>query len=46
MVGKTDLAIFKDGIIRHTAVIPYGKNVITEDIKRVVLYENRRNSKS
>ena len=31
--GTTDLAIFKDGIIRHTAVIPYGGNVITEDIK-------------
>ena len=31
--GTTDLAIFKDGIIRHTAVIPVGGNVITEDIK-------------
>lgn len=31
--GTTDLAIFKNGIIRHTAVIPYGGNVITEDIK-------------
>ncbi len=31
--GTTDLAIFKDGIIRHTAVIPFGGNVITEDIK-------------
>ncbi|MFD0933515.1 cell division protein FtsA [Psychroflexus salinarum] len=31
--GTTDLAIFKDGIIRHTAVIPLGGNVITEDIK-------------
>lgn len=31
--GTTDLAIFKDGLIRHTAVIPFGGNVITEDIK-------------
>ncbi|MDG3581046.1 cell division protein FtsA [Galbibacter pacificus] len=31
--GTTDLAIFKDGIIRHTAVIPFGGNVVTEDIK-------------
>ncbi len=31
--GTTDLAIFKDGIIRHTSVIPFGGGVITEDIK-------------
>jgi cell division protein FtsA len=31
--GTTDLAIFKDGIIRHTAVIPQGGNIITTDIK-------------
>lgn len=31
--GTTDLAIFHEGIIRHTAVIPFGGNVITEDIK-------------
>src|SRR5210317_455270 len=31
--GTTDLAIFKDGNIRHTAVIPFGGNVITDDIK-------------
>ena len=31
--GTTDVAIFKEGIIRHTAVIPFGGNVITEDIK-------------
>ena len=30
--GTTDLAIFKDGLIRHTAVIPFGGNVITKDI--------------
>ena len=29
----TDWAIFKDGIIRHTAVVPFGGNVITDDIK-------------
>jgi cell division protein FtsA len=31
--GTTDMAIFQDNIIRHTAVIPLGGNVITEDIK-------------
>jgi len=31
--GTTDLAIFHEGIIRHTAVIPFGGNVITDDIK-------------
>ncbi|MGA0402085.1 MAG: cell division protein FtsA [Flavobacteriaceae bacterium] len=31
--GTTDLAVFKDGIIRHTSVIPFGGNIITEDIK-------------
>src|ERR1017187_7884769 len=31
--GTTDVALFQDGIIRHTAVIPFGGNVITEDIK-------------
>lgn len=31
--GTTDLAIFKDNIIRHTAVLPFGGNIITSDIK-------------
>ncbi|PID89732.1 MAG: cell division protein FtsA [Bacteroidia bacterium] len=31
--GTTDLAVYLDGAIRHTAVIPYGGNVITTDIK-------------
>lgn len=31
--GTTDVAIFQDGIIRHTAVIPLGGNILTEDIK-------------
>jgi cell division protein FtsA len=31
--GTTDITIFQDGIIRHTAVIPFGGNVITRDIK-------------
>ena len=31
--GTTDVAIFKDGIIRHTAVVPHGGNIITNDIK-------------
>jgi cell division protein FtsA len=31
--GTTDIAIFQDGIIRHTSVIPFGGNIITDDIK-------------
>ena len=31
--GTTDIAIFQDGIIRHTSVIPLGGNIITDDIK-------------
>lgn len=31
--GTTDIAIFKDNIIRHTAVIPFGGNVVSEDVK-------------
>ncbi|MEO1626430.1 MAG: cell division protein FtsA [Bacteroidota bacterium] len=31
--GTTDITIFQEGIIRHTAVIPFGGNVITADIK-------------
>ncbi len=31
--GTTDIAVFYDDIIRHTAVIPFGGNVVTGDIK-------------
>lgn len=31
--GTTDIAIFYENIIRHTAVIPLGGNIITADIK-------------
>lgn len=31
--GTTDIAIFQDGIIRHTAVVPLGGDVLTEDVK-------------
>ena len=31
--GTTDITIFQEGIIRHTAVIPFGGHVITKDIK-------------
>ncbi len=30
--GTTDIAIFKESKIQHTAVIPFGGNIITEDI--------------
>lgn len=32
--GTTDIAVFYDSIIYHTAVIPYGGNIITEDIRQ------------
>lgn len=32
--GTTDIAIFYDNIIRHTAVVPFGGNIITSDIKQ------------
>lgn len=31
--GTTDIAIYYDGVLRHTAVIPFGGYVITKDIK-------------
>ncbi len=31
--GTTDIAIFQDNIIRWTAVIPFGGDIITEDVK-------------
>lgn len=31
--GTTDITIFQEGIVRHTAVIPFGGNIITKDIK-------------
>lgn len=32
--GTTDIAIFQDHVIRHTAVIAMGGNIVTEDIKK------------
>ncbi len=31
--GTTDITVFHEDIIRHTAVIPFGGNVVTSDIK-------------
>ena len=31
--GTTDITIFQEGIIRHTAVVPFGGDVVTKDIK-------------
>lgn len=39
--GTTDIAIFHDKNIRHTAVIPFGGNIITEDIKEGCSILNR-----
>jgi cell division protein FtsA len=40
--GTTDLIVYKDYTIVHTAVIPFGGNVITEDIKTMcsIKYED------
>lgn len=32
--GTTDIAVFQDNLIRHTAVIPFGGNILTSDIKQ------------
>lgn len=32
--GTTDVAIFIEGVIGHTAVIPFGGEIVTEDIKK------------
>lgn len=43
--GTTDVAIFHEGIIRHTAVIPFGGNSITEDIREgCVVMKNQAES--
>jgi cell division protein FtsA len=39
--GTTDLAIYYDNIIRHTAVVPFGGNVVTQDIKEGCAILNR-----
>jgi cell division protein FtsA len=31
--GTTDIAIFENHVIRHTAVIPFGGNIISEDLR-------------
>jgi cell division protein FtsA len=31
--GTTDVAVYYENVIRHTAVIPFGGNVVTKDIK-------------
>ena len=41
--GTTDLAIFKDGIIRHTSVIPFGGNILLpKTSKKVVLLSKNK----
>ena len=40
--GTTDIAIFYDNIIRHTAVIPFGGNIITTDIKQGCMVMNHQ----
>jgi cell division protein FtsA len=40
--GTTDIAIIHEGIIRHTAVIPLGGNIITADIKEGCMVMNNQ----
>jgi cell division protein FtsA len=40
--GTTDVAIFHENIIRHTAVIPFGGNIITSDIKQGCMVMNHQ----
>jgi cell division protein FtsA len=40
--GTTDVAVYYDSIIRHTAVIPFGGNVVTKDIKEGCAILNRQ----
>ena len=39
--GTTDIAVFYDGILRHTAVIPFGGEIITKDIKEAYKILNK-----
>ncbi|MFT7588259.1 MAG: cell division protein FtsA [Limisphaerales bacterium] len=40
--GTTDIAIFQDGIIRHTKVIPLGGNIVTQDVKEGCMIMNKQ----
>ena len=40
--GTTDIAVYFDDVIRHTAVIPFGGNVVTMDIKEGCSILNRQ----
>jgi len=40
--GTTDVAVYYDSIVRHTAVIPFGGNVVTKDIKEGCAILNRQ----
>lgn len=31
--GTTDITLFQDGVLRHSAVVPFGGSIITRDIK-------------
>jgi cell division protein FtsA len=43
--GTTDIAIFYDNIIRHTAVIPFGGNIVTNDIKQgLMVFHNKQSN--
>ncbi|MDR3245201.1 MAG: cell division protein FtsA [Prevotellaceae bacterium] len=45
--GTTDLIVYNGGVVRHTAVIPFGGNSITEDLQKgcAILYEKAEETK-
>lgn len=43
--GTTDIAVFYEGTLRHTAVIPFGGNIITNDIKEAYKILNKHAEK-
>ncbi len=43
--GTTDLALFYEGILRYTAVIPFGGDIITKDIKEAYKLLNKQAEK-
>ncbi len=38
--GTTDIAIFKDGVLCHTEIVPFGGNLITKDIEQAFSLSN------
>ena len=39
--GSTTLAVFEQGYLKHTSVIPVGGDMITKDLSIGITYDNR-----